>query len=135
MKVISPGWGRTGTTSLAAALTALGAGPCLQMNEMWSRPDVAALFVDGRPHDWARELGEWRSTVEWPGCWIWDELAGDRDHAVAAFRRHYAEVRASYPQRVVEWTVTDGWAPLCELLDVPVPDEPFPRLWTRETFG
>jgi Sulfotransferase domain len=44
-----------------------------------------------------------------------------------AFERHNAEVRAGVPAgRLLEWTVSDGWEPICERLDVPVPEEPFP---------
>ena len=31
------------------------------------------------------------------------------------------------PDRLVEWNVADGWAPLCGALGLDVPDEPFPR--------
>lgn len=38
------------------------------------------------------------------------------------FRRHYAEVRRLVPAgRLLEYRVTDGWAPLCEFLGEPVP--------------
>lgn len=30
-------------------------------------------------------------------------------------------------ERLLEWTVEDGWEPLCEFLDKPVPEEPFPH--------
>ena len=44
-----------------------------------------------------------------------------------AFERHNDAVRAAVPaERLLEWTPTDGWEPLCERLGVPVPDEPFP---------
>jgi hypothetical protein len=44
-----------------------------------------------------------------------------------AYERHNDAVRAAVPaERLLEWTPTDGWEPLCERLGVPVPDEPFP---------
>jgi len=44
-----------------------------------------------------------------------------------AFERHNAAVRAAIPPaRLLEWTPTDGWEPLCERLGLAVPDEPFP---------
>ena len=44
-----------------------------------------------------------------------------------AFERHNAQVRAGVPAgRLLEWTVSDGWGPICERLGVPVPDEAFP---------
>ena len=51
----------------------------------------------------------------------------DEAAALAAFEAHYAAVRATVPaDRLLEWTVADGWGPLCAALDVPVPDDPFP---------
>jgi hypothetical protein len=31
------------------------------------------------------------------------------------------------PEKLYFFNVKDGWEPLCKILDVPVPDEPFPR--------
>lgn len=31
-------------------------------------------------------------------------------------------------ERLLEWSVEDGWAPLCKFLGKPVPDEPFPHV-------
>ncbi|OAR02278.1 hypothetical protein LLEC1_05426 [Akanthomyces lecanii] len=46
------------------------------------------------------------------------------------FERHYAEVRSLVPkENLLEYCVTDGWEPLCNFLDVPVPKEqPFPNV-------
>lgn len=45
----------------------------------------------------------------------------------------YAEVRALVPEeRRLEFKLKDGWEPLCEFLDKPVPDMPFPRVNSRE---
>lgn len=57
----------------------------------------------------------------------------DREAAIAAFERHNAEVRRSAPaSRLLEWRAADGWEPLCKALGVPIPDEPFPRVNTRD---
>jgi hypothetical protein len=59
----------------------------------------------------------------------------DRDAAVAAYEAHNARVRANVPAaRLVEWTSKDGWGPLCKMLGVPVPSEPFPHANTTEEF-
>lgn len=43
-------------------------------------------------------------------------------------RAHVAQVEATVPaERLLVWEVGHGWEPLCQLLDVPVPDTPFPR--------
>jgi len=52
-----------------------------------------------------------------------------------AFVAHNEAVKATLPaDRLLVYEVKDGWAPLCEFLDVPVPDEPFPRTNHRAEF-
>lgn len=59
----------------------------------------------------------------------------ERARAVEAYEAHNDAVRATVPSnRLLEWRVDDGWAPLCDRLGLPVPDEPFPRTNTREEF-
>jgi hypothetical protein len=64
------------------------------------------------------------------------DLAGlSDDEIVAAYERHNAEVRADAPaDRFLEFDVAEGWGPLCELLGVPVPDEPFPNVHDTAQF-
>jgi len=68
-----------------------------------------------------REMGRTlarRFCPEWP----------DPAAAQAAYERHNAQVRAAIASdRLVEWRPADGWEPLCAMLGVAVPDEPFPR--------
>jgi hypothetical protein len=59
----------------------------------------------------------------------WDDAA----RAQAFYERHNEQVRREAPtDRLLEWRATDGWEPICQALGVPVPDEPFPRINTRE---
>jgi hypothetical protein len=44
-----------------------------------------------------------------------------------AMERHNEEIKRS-TDRVLVWTARDGWEPLCEFLEVPVPEAPFPRV-------
>jgi hypothetical protein len=49
--------------------------------------------------------------------------------------RHHDEVqRTVAPERLLVWNVADGWEPLCSLLEVPVPDMPFPRVNDSQEF-
>ncbi|RFU36406.1 sulfotransferase family protein [Actinomadura logoneensis] len=51
------------------------------------------------------------------------------DELVERFERHTAEVVETVPaERLLVYEVKQGWEPLCAFLDVPVPDEPFPRV-------
>jgi hypothetical protein len=59
----------------------------------------------------------------------------DRGAMTAAFEKHNAAVRAGVPkERLLEWTTSDGWGPICERLGVAVPDEPFPVTNTTAQF-
>jgi Sulfotransferase domain len=58
-----------------------------------------------------------------------DNRFEDKAHAIEVFRRHNQEVRDTIdPGRLLVFDVREGWAPLCRFLEVPIPDEPFPRL-------
>ena len=43
------------------------------------------------------------------------------------FQDYKKEVRQKAPQGVLEYSVGDGWEPLCKMLGVEVPDTPFPN--------
>ena len=59
----------------------------------------------------------------------------DREALRARYRRRTEEVRAAIPpDRLLVFDVSEGWAPLCAFLGVPVPAEPFPRLNSTEDF-
>ena len=76
--MIGAGWGRTGTTTAAAALEQLGFGPCVQMQTMWTRPDLAEVWNkhhSGVAADWRSVLAEFESCVDWPGCFEWREFS------------------------------------------------------------
>ncbi|MFV1988299.1 MAG: sulfotransferase family protein [Gemmatimonadota bacterium] len=67
---------------------------------------------------------------------IWDTLdgrMGDRDFMVSYFERRNEEIQAALPaQRLLVYEVSEEWEPLCDFLELPVPDTPFPRINTRE---
>ena len=207
MRLIGAGFGRTGTTSLKAALEKVGFDPCYHMTEVFAHPDHADFWVaawHGEPVDWDGVLGDYEATVDWPACTFYKELMRrhpdskvllsvrdperwyestrgtiyeltrliegstisrlifgivgllvfggftgrrsslandliwegtfdgrfeDKAYAIEVFERHNEEVKRHVPQdRLLVYEVREGWGPLCEFLDVPVPDEPFPRL-------
>jgi hypothetical protein len=46
------------------------------------------------------------------------------------------EVRQTVPpERLLVWSASDGWDPICEFLDVPVPATPFPHLNDGDEFA
>ncbi len=59
----------------------------------------------------------------------------DKEYAISKYRQYCKEVRESISEeRLLDYEVSQGWDPLCELLDYGVPDEPFPMKNTRERF-
>jgi len=86
-------------------------------------PDAPARY-----RDWHRMVADLLAT----------RFGGDlRDAAssIAAFEAHNERVRREIPgERLLEWRASDGWGPLCAALHLPVPDEPFPRVNTRDEF-
>lgn len=61
--------------------------------------------------------------------------ASDKAAALAAYRRHTAEVCAAIqPDRLLVYDMAEGWGPLCRFLGVAVPDAPFPRTNSSEEF-
>jgi Sulfotransferase domain len=76
------------------------------MKEMWQRSGL----LDG-----AETTDEWMSN---------------------AIHRFQQEVQDTVPaDRLLVWSVGDGWEPLCEFLEVPVPDTPFPHLNDSKIFA
>lgn len=51
---------------------------------------------------------------------------------LSRIKEHCNMVRGLVPkERLLEWQIGDGWEPLCEFLDKPVPDVPFPYANTK----
>jgi hypothetical protein len=98
--------------------------------EAWYRSAASTIFELERDHGSSPFQDVWN---EWLG--VAAEQFDDRAAMIAAYERHNAAVRASVPaDRFLEWTVADGWEPLCECLGVPVPDEVFPATNTTAEF-
>ena len=158
LEVIGAGFGRTGTESMKLALEALGLGPCHHMKEVLPRPEQVALWrsaARGATPDWEEAFAGYKSALDWPSAYFWRELSAcpasigvrmigqgvfggrldDRDHAIAIYERNTAEVQAAFPpDRLLTYSLGDGWAPLCAFLGKPVPDAPFPHSNTSEDF-
>lgn len=108
-----------------------------------ANPDALVLLSTRDPEAWYRSasntifqpiertppgLEAWFGTTmpKLFGTRFSDDL-GNPTAMMDAFERHNAEVRAGVPaDRLLEWTVSEGWEPICERLGVPVPEEPFP---------
>ena len=78
LQVIGAGFGRTGTTSLKAALEQLGFSKCHHMQEvMRSRKQVDfwQALADGGTVDWDQVFDGFRASCDWPSSTYWEELS------------------------------------------------------------
>ena len=81
------------------------------------------------------EMQPWMDTVRKMMHERFSDKFDDATAMTDAFERHNAAVRNEVPAtRLLEWTVTDGWDPICERLGLAVPDEPFPVTNTTAEF-
>ncbi|MCL4860757.1 MAG: hypothetical protein KJZ93_15180 [Caldilineaceae bacterium] len=77
IQLIGAGFGRTGTTSIKAALEELGFGPCYHMIEVLTHPAHVPVWsgaLGGRTVDWRTFLAHYGAIVDWPGCTFYQEL-------------------------------------------------------------
>jgi hypothetical protein len=107
-----------------------------------ANPDALVLLSVRDPESWYRsasntiflifdncppELKPWFETMR---ALLGERFSDQLDNPTAmmdAFERHNAAVRqAVAPDRLLEWTLGDGWDPICDRLGVDVPDQPFP---------
>jgi hypothetical protein len=59
----------------------------------------------------------------------------EREHAIALYEENVRAVKATVPaERLLVHNATDGWAPLCAHLGVPVPAEPYPNRNSAKEF-
>ena len=84
LEVVGAGFGRTGTQSLKLALEELGVGPCYHMMEVFGNTEHIPLWAAatrGETPDWDALFANYRSTVDWPGCAFWRDLAEKNPNA------------------------------------------------------
>ena len=63
----------------------------------------------------------------WNG--IFEGRFEDRDFAIQKFRDHIEQVTKAIPEdRLLVFNVSQGWQPLCDFLNAPIPDLPFPHV-------
>lgn len=96
LDVIGTGFGRTGTDSMREALNVLGFGPCHHMREV-SRHETQATHwravMDGGDRDWDAIFEGYRSCVDWPSAYFWEELV-----------THFPEAKV-----LLTWRSAESW--------------------------
>ncbi len=64
----------------------------------------------------------------WTGQGTFASGHAEPQQLIDTMERHNEEVKRNVPsERLLVWSVGEGWGPLCEFLELPVPEEPFPH--------
>ena len=57
-----------------------------------------------------------------------ENATNDKEFVLAKFQQRIDDVKEAIPaERLLIYQVTEGWAPLCEFLNVSIPEGDFPR--------
>jgi Sulfotransferase domain len=71
----------------------------------------------------------------WEGKGTFAAGHSEPQQLIDAMVRHNEEVKAAIaPERLLVWDVKEGWEPLCEFLELPVPEVPLPHINDRTEF-
>lgn len=80
-----------------------------------------------------RYSGEWAAEIIWNR--LFDDRMEDRQHVIDVFNKHNQSVIDEVPpERLLVFEAKQGWQPLCDFLEVPVPDTEYPRSNSTDEF-
>ncbi|KAG2444255.1 hypothetical protein HXX76_001012 [Chlamydomonas incerta] len=116
LQVLGVGFGRTGTLPLYVALNALG----YRTHHMAELPLHMRLLLRlvAPPLARLRRMMEMVEELVWGPRGTFRGRFGDKEFV---FDAHYAEVRLVPRERLLEYDVRQGWAPLCAFVGRPPP--------------
>lgn len=110
-------------------------------NTIWG-----VIYGDNLMHDLSsarsRVDSKWRDYMQmvqqmWESSGLMTEMEGAGSGAMAKAMEAYNEkVKRTVPaDRLLVWNPADGWEPLCEFLEAPVPETPLPHTNESKEFG
>jgi hypothetical protein len=95
-----------------------------------AHPSVRRRLMTALLARWSADLGAFLKMTDAVVVQrVFSGETSDRAFLTKVFADHVAAVKQAIPpDRLLVFDVKEGWEPLCRFLDVPVPDEPFPRV-------
>lgn len=91
----------------------------------------ARFLVDEQWREWTLLMRR----LTWEGRGPLGDAPDTTEGLVRSARRWDEEVKANVPaDRLLVWEAKEGWEPLCDFLELPVPDEEFPRVNDTNAF-
>jgi len=99
--------------------------------EKWYQSACDTIYHHSQPQD--TQFSRMVNQLVWQGTFSGRFL--DKPYALEVFERHIATVQQQVPaDKLLVYRVSDGWEPLCRFLQVPQPDQPFPRVNDTQSF-
>jgi sulfotransferase family protein len=99
------------------------------MNTIWPSSKASAASEDPA----AKLRSSMVFSVIWDG--IFAGRMDDKDFVISQFEKHNQQVIGEVPaEKLLVYEPGDGWEPLCEFLQVPVPEAEYPRVNSTEDF-
>lgn len=104
--------------------------------DRWYESVAGSIYQLSTMPRWMRWLPKLGPFLSMTRNMIWDGFFEgrfeDRALAIAKFEAHNAEVIRTVPaDKLLVFSVKEGWEPLCHFLNVPIPDKPFPHVNDR----
>lgn len=109
--------------------------------EAWYASIMKTIYpssVAMREHAGEDPLWQRRSEMVFELIWdgLFDGRMDDKEHVIGVYLAHNQTVKDEVPaDRLLVFDSKFGWEPLCGFLEVPVPDEPYPKTNTSEDFA
>ena len=107
--------------------------------EAWYESTIETIYFTETA--WQFKVIEWTTPFGWKMgdmCHklVWQRAhkgtMSDRNAAIAFYEQHIADVKAAVPaERLLVFSADQGWKPLCDFLQVPIPDTEFPNVNDR----
>jgi hypothetical protein len=99
------------------------------------------ILIRHMSNAWSDVDPKWRTYIAlmdkmWKRSGLMEDENTTQAYMSEAMRRYNDEVQQTVPSdRLLVWTPADGWEPLCEFLELPVPEVPFPHVNDSKQFG
>ena len=108
--------------------------------ERWYNSTNETIYTAGAifPKWLLRWIKPFRIVIEMQDLIIWQGLFNgrfeDKSYALQVFEDWTKEIKRVVPEdQLLVFSVKEGWEPLCQFLNVPIPNTPFPRVNDRKT--
>ena len=98
-------------------------------SEAMGLPSKIVLWATGRYNNWKTTSDVSCAPIPFMGKQsVFGVIGQGKEASIDFYNQWVEEVKKTVPkERLLIFSVKDGWEPLCQFLELPIPDQPFPR--------